>query len=96
LKKASDSTSQNGEDDTALEELDHENGEEYAEPEADDGDDIDPAVQSSDSAIIDEVAAEAVADDSLPQLTREQINLGQFSLSKVWINVRATSPFADQ
>jgi len=86
-KKTSDTTSENDEDDTALHALEHEDGEEYAEPEPDDGDDIDPAVQSSDSAMVDEAAAEADADDSLPQLTQEQINLGRFSLSKVRIVV---------
>jgi len=78
---------ENGEDDTALEELKHEDGEEYTEPEVDDSDNIDPAVQASNSAIIDKVAAETDADNSLPQLTQEKINLGQFSLFKVWIYV---------
>jgi hypothetical protein len=50
-----------------------------------DGDEIDPAVQLSDSAMVDEAAAETDADSSLPQLTREQINLGRFSVSKVCI-----------
>ena len=68
-KKASDGTSANSKDDTTLQELEHKDGEEYTVPEADDGDDIDPAIQSSDSAIIDEVATEADADDSLLQLT---------------------------
>jgi hypothetical protein len=35
--------------------------------------------------MVDKAAAETGADSSLPQLTREQINLGRFSLSKVGI-----------
>ena len=95
MKKAFDSTSENGED-TALEELEREDGEEYMEPEVDDGDDIDPAVESSDFAIVDEVAAEADSDASLPQLTQEQINLGRFSLSKVQTIVQPVLSFTDQ
>ena len=95
MKKTFDSTSENGED-TALEELEREDGEEYMEPEVDDGDDIDPAVESSDSAIVDEVAAEADSDASLPQLTQEQINLGRFSLSKVQTIVQPVLSFTDQ
>jgi hypothetical protein len=84
-RKASSSSDDNGEDDAALWELEDEDGKEPEEPEVEDGDKLDPAVQLSDSAIVDEVAAETDADSSLPQLTREQINLGRFSLSKVCI-----------
>ena len=95
MKKASDSTSENGED-TALEELEHKDGKEYIEPEVDDSDNIDPAVKSSDSAIVNEVAAEADSDACLPQLTREQINLSWFSLSKVQTIVQPVLSFTDQ
>lgn len=95
MKKAFDSTSENGED-TALKKLEREDGEEYMEPEVDDGDNIDPAVESSDFAIVDEVAAEADSDASLPQLTQEQINLGRFSLSKVQTIVQPVLSFTDQ
>jgi hypothetical protein len=67
------------EDDAALRELENEDGEEPDEPEMEDGDEVDPAVQSSDSATVDEAAAETDTDDSLPQLTQEQILLGRFS-----------------
>jgi hypothetical protein len=63
------------EDDAALRELEDEDGEEPKEPEMEEGDKVDPAVQLSDSAMVDDVAAETDADDSLPQLTQEQINL---------------------
>ena len=62
-------------------------GEEYEEaPELDedrDGDEIDPSVEESDAAAVDVVAAEVEADTTLPLLTRADINLGRFSLSKV-------------
>jgi hypothetical protein len=62
-------------------------GEEYEEaPELDedgDGDEIDPSVEESDAAAVGAVAAEVEADSTLPSLTRADINLGRFSLSKV-------------
>jgi hypothetical protein len=62
-------------------------GEEYEEApeldEDDDGDEIDPSVDESDAAAVDVVAAEVEADATLPLLTRADINLGRFSLSKV-------------
>jgi hypothetical protein len=78
-------------DDAALRELEDEDGKEPEEPEMEDGDKVDPTVQSSDSSMVDDVAAETDADDSLPQLTQEQINLSRFSLSKVWIVVNTIS-----
>jgi len=84
-RKASSSSSDDAEDDAALQEFEDEDGEEPEELEMEDSDKIDPAVQLSDSAMVDEVAAETDADGSLPQLTPEQINLGRFSLSKVCI-----------
>jgi hypothetical protein len=84
-RKASSSSSADAEDDAALEEFEDEDGEEPEELEMEDSDKIDPAVQLSDSAMVDEVAAETDADGSLPQLTPEQITLGRFSLSKVCI-----------
>ena len=53
-------------------------------------------VESSDSAIVDEVAAEAVSDASLPQFTWEQINLSQFSLSKVQTIGQPVLSFTDR
>jgi hypothetical protein len=83
--KTSSSSSDDAEDDAALQELEDEDSKEPEEPEMEDGDEIDPAVQLSDSAMVDEATAETDANSSLPQLTREQTNLGQFSLSKVYI-----------
>ena len=75
------------EDDAALRKLENEDSKELEEPEIEDSDKfkVDLTVQSSDSPMVDEVAAETDTDKSLPQLTQEQINLDQFSLSKVWI-----------
>ena len=61
--------------DAALRELD-EDGEEPEGLEMEDGNEVDPAVQLSDSAMVDDVAAETDMDDSLPQLTQEQNNIG--------------------
>ena len=49
--------------------------------EKDDEDEVDPAVEASDNAAIDEVAAEA--DAELPALTRAEVNLGRFAITKV-------------
>jgi hypothetical protein len=78
-----DGSSEEVEDDIALKELEDEDDEEHEDEEIEDDDEIDPAVEMSDSAMVDEVAAEADADGSLPPLTRAQTNLGRFSLSKV-------------
>ena len=75
-RKASSSSSDDAEDDAALQEFEGEDGEEPEELVMEDSDKIDPAVQLSDSTMVDEVAAETDADGSLPQLTPEQINLG--------------------
>jgi len=72
----------NADDDEILQGLEDAAGEDE-EPEEEDADEIDASVEASDAAIVDEVAAEVNADDSLPTLTRAEINLGRFSLSKV-------------
>lgn len=45
-----------------------------------DGDEVDPSVEASDAAMVEEVAAKVNADSPLPPLTRAEINLGRFSL----------------
>lgn len=82
-RKTVDGSSEEVEDDIALKELEDEDGEEHEDDEMEDDDEIDPAVEMSDSVMVDQVAAEADADGSLPPLTRAQITLGRFSLSKV-------------
>lgn len=51
--------------------------------EEDEGEEVDPAVAESDAAIIDEVAAEVANDSDLPPLTRAELNLGRFAVTKV-------------
>ena len=60
------------------------------EPAEEDTDEIDPAVEASDTAIVNEVAAE-LDTETLPSLTREEINLGRFSLSKVSFKIDLSS-----
>jgi hypothetical protein len=57
---------------------------ESSEKDDEDEDEVDPAVEASDNAAIDEVAAEA--DAELPPLTRAEVNLGRFAITKVSSN----------
>ena len=67
-----------------MEDAEGEEYEEAPEPEEDgEGDEIDASVEESDAAAVDAVAAEVEADATLPLLTRADINVGRFSLSKV-------------
>ena len=47
------------------------------------GDDIDPSVEDSDAALVDEGAAEAGGDLDVPPLSRDKVNLGKFAVTKV-------------
>ena len=50
-----------------------------------DNDELEPSVEASDNAMVDAVAAEVGEDDSgdvLP-LTRAEVNLGRFEITKV-------------
>jgi hypothetical protein len=71
-----------------FESLEDEADEEVDDPDAgsnanEDEDEIDPLVDASDQAMIDSVAAEA-DDAELPALTRAEVNLGRFAITKVW------------
>jgi hypothetical protein len=84
--KASEDTTEEAEDAAALDSLDEDldkdatgNGEE----EHVKGDDIDPSVEDSDTALVDEVAAEADGDLDVPMLSRDKVNLGKFAVTKV-------------
>jgi hypothetical protein len=46
-------------------------------------DEIDPSVEASDAAIVEEVALEADEQDQIPKLTRAEVNLGRFAVTKV-------------
>lgn len=71
-----DGSSEEVEDDIALKELEDEDGEEHEDDEMEDDDEIDPAVEMSDSAMVNEAAAEADADGSLPPLTQALSKVG--------------------
>jgi len=81
-------------DDTALNKLEDGQAEDDEEPDEEDTDEIDPAVEANDNAMVDEVAAE-LDTETLPSLTREEINLGRFSLSKVLFNLHYSSHATD-
>ena len=53
------------------------------EENEEDGDEIDSSVEASDVAIIKEVAAETDEQADAPVLTRADINLGRFAVTKV-------------
>ena len=74
---------ENADDDEILQGLEDAVGEDEEPEEEENADEIDASVEASDAAIVDKVAAEVNTDDSLPTLTRAEINLGCFSLSKV-------------
>jgi len=83
-KATSDSTEE-AEDNAALGDLDEDNSKEHVSTEDDieDQDEIDPSVEENDAAIIDEVAAEVENDLGLPKLSRAEVNLGHFAVTKV-------------
>ena len=71
-------------DDTVNKEED----DEAAETDIEDTDVLEPSVEASDNAVIDEVIAELEEDSAemLP-LTRAEINLGRFAITKVYCNL---------
>ena len=73
------------EDTTTLDDLDNNCGEENENEDIteDDSDEVDPAVAANDAAIVDEVAADVANDADLPTLTRAEVNLGRFAITKV-------------
>jgi hypothetical protein len=84
--KATTDSDDHDEDDAVFSGLQEVDDEEEVEPEMDDddGDEIDSAVDASDNVMVDEVAREVEEEEAWEeQLTRADINLGRFSLSKV-------------
>jgi hypothetical protein len=82
-------TNEDAEDIATLNELDdeqlgeHEENDNDNNSEEDKDEEVDPAVAESDAAIVDKVAAEVANDSDLPMLTRTEVNLGQFAVTKV-------------
>jgi hypothetical protein len=73
-------------DAATLDDLDDDLGEEDAMENADeegDDDEIEPSVAESDATIVDEVAAEAEEEADVPVLSRAELNLGKFAVTKV-------------
>ena len=92
--KAMADASEDAEDEAAFVDLEDEIDEsaesnEVADEE-EEADEIDPSVEASDAAIIEEVALEVDEQDDVPTLTRAEVNLGRFAVTKV----SPKSPFA--
>jgi hypothetical protein len=51
--------------------------------EEEEADEIDPSVEASDAAIIEQVALEVDKQEDVPILTRAEVNLGRFAVTKV-------------
>jgi hypothetical protein len=66
----------------ALGEFDDERDHEATEDE-DDNDEIEPSVENSDAAIVDEVVAETNEEPDIPALSAAEENLGRFAVTKV-------------
>jgi hypothetical protein len=84
--KATEDTTEEAEDAAAFDELEDELGEDEISEnveEEDIEDEIDPAVAESHAAIVDAVAAEVSEESDLPKLTRVEVNLGKFAVTKV-------------
>ena len=83
--KATMDATEEAEDTATLNELDDDHGEENENEDIteDDSDEVDPAVAENDAAIVDEIAADVANDADLPTLTRAEVNLGRFAITKV-------------
>ena len=83
--KASKDTTEEAEDAAALDSLDDDLDEEATGNDEEEHveDDIDPSVEASDAALVDEVAAETDGDLDVPTLSRDEVNLGKFAVTKV-------------
>ena len=84
--KVSEDTTEEVEDAAALDSLDEDLDEDTTgngEEEHVEGDDIDPSVEDSDATLVDEVVAEADGNLDIPTLSRNEVNLGKFAVTKV-------------
>jgi hypothetical protein len=77
--------SKEAEDTAILNDLDEEVGDNAMNNSNEEGtdDEIDPAVAESDNSIVDGVAVEIENDADLPMLTRTEVNLRRFAVTKV-------------
>jgi hypothetical protein len=89
--KATTDASEEAEDTAALNDLDNDDDEvgddatnENEDSNKEETDDkIDPAVAASDDSIVEGIAVAIENDTDLPTLTRAEVNLGQFAVTKV-------------
>ena len=66
-----------------LNDLEDSTGVGYEDMEDTDTDETDPSVELSDKTVVDHIIADVELDERLVPLTREDVNLGQFSVLKV-------------
>jgi hypothetical protein len=88
--KATADSTEDAADKAAFKDLNNPTNEEDDDMEADgndDNDELEPSVEASDNAMVDVVAAEVEEDDSgdVAPLTRAEVNLGHFAITKVWL-----------
>jgi hypothetical protein len=85
--KATTDSDEDSEDNVMISRLQEEDDDEEVDPDVDDDDnddEIDSAVEASDNAMVDDIVRDLEQDSfGEEMLTREDINLGRFSLSKV-------------
>ena len=83
--KASEDTMEEAEDAAALDSLDDDLDKDTTGNDEEEHikDDIDPSVEASDAALVDEVAAETDGDLDVSTLSRDEVNLGKFTVTKV-------------
>jgi hypothetical protein len=92
--KASTCSDGNDEDDAVFSGWQVVDNDDKVEPDMDndDGDEIDSAVEASDNAMVDQVVRDLGDEEEFEEkLSREDINLGCFSISKVCFSDRFSS-----
>ena len=90
--KATGDLTEDAADEAVFQDLDdttNEEEDEVAEDDAEDADELEPSVEASDNAMLNEVATELEEDSpsDIPPLTRAEINLGRFVITKVCCNL---------
>jgi hypothetical protein len=95
MKQAHSDSSDDTDDDSAFAELEGGEAEDATEDEIDDNNEVDPAVETSDFTVINQVAAKINAGESLPTLTGTELKIACFSLSKVYYINYISSTVAD-
>ena len=90
--KATGDLTEDAADEAVFQDLDdttNEEEDEVAEANAEDADELEPSVEASDNAMLDEVATELEEDSpsDIPLLTRAEINLSHFVITKVCCNL---------